>query len=362
MPKFTFFDFCSGIGAGHTALTRLGGQCVGFAEINSKSVLTYRSIHGTDEKELKNWGDLTKIKSEEMPDFDLMVGGFPCQSFSIVGQRKGMEDERGQIIFSLARILKEKKVKFFLLENVKGLVNHDQGRTIVKVVDLLNEAGYKLSWKVLKSSDYGVPQIRERVYFIGIRDDLAEDGFKFLFPEHIEKTRKMKEFLIDEDPSFIMDENSSNWETFQNYLNNKYNKNLYNLVELLKEDYLIIDTRQSDLRLYRGECPTLRTGRHGILYVKKGKLRKLSGKESLLLQGFDLKQADRASEMCQTDILSQAGNAFTVNVIEEIAKEMIKQMRIGLKPKEKKELAKEKNITVPSQTKLNLLSEAAYEF
>jgi DNA (cytosine-5)-methyltransferase 1 len=357
MTQFTFFDFCSGIGAGHTALTRLGGQCVGFAEINPKSEITYRKIHQANENELKNWGDLTKIKSNEVPDFDLMVGGFPCQSFSIVGQRKGMEDERGQVIFSLARILKEKRTKFFLLENVKGLVNHDQGRTIVKVIELLHDAGYKLSWKVLKSSDYGVPQIRERVYFIGIREDLAEDDFEFLFPEHIENSRKISEFLIDEDPSLAFNEELTAWKTFMKYLNNKYNIDRYNLDEILSEDYLILDTRQSDLRLYRNECPTLRTGRHGILYVKNGKLRRLSGKESLLLQGFDLRQAERAAEISQTDLLSQAGNAFTVNVIQEIGKEMIQQMPFGAKlvparPRPKK----------PSQAKLKLLTEPAYEF
>jgi DNA (cytosine-5)-methyltransferase 1 len=331
MSQFTFFDFCSGIGAGHTALTRLGGQCVGFAEINPKSEITYRKIHQANGNELKNWGDLTKIKSNEISDFDLMVGGFPCQSFSIVGQRKGMEDERGQVIFSLARILKEKGTKFFLLENVKGLVNHDQGRTIIKVIELLQDAGYKLSWKVLKSSDYGIPQIRERVYFIGIREDLVEDDFEFLFPDAINKNKEMREFLIDEDLSLTFNEKNSAWETFVRYLNNKYNKDLYNLAEILNEDYLILDTRQSDLRLYRNDCPTLRTGRHGILYVKNGKLRRLSGKESLLLQGFDLKQAERVSDIGETLLLSQAGNAFTVNVIEEIGKEMIQQMPFGAK-------------------------------
>lgn len=357
MVKFTFFDFCAGIGAGHSALTSLGGICVGFSEINKKSEITYREIHDINEGKLKNWGDLTKIDTNEIPDFDVMIGGFPCQTFSIVGQRKGMEDERGQIIFSLAQILKEKKTKFFLLENVKGLVNHDKGKTIVQVVKLLKEAGYKLSWKVLKSSEYGIPQIRERVYFVGIREDLVDDDFNFLFPDPIENKKNMSNFLIDDDPSLVFDKNTKAWETFMNYLSNKYNAGLYDLNELLEEDYLILDTRQSDLRLYRDECPTLRTGRHGILYVRNRCLRRLSGKESLLLQGFDLKQAEKVKSVSQTDLLSQAGNAFTVKVIEEIAKEMIAQMPFCgaiayARPKSKR----------PSQSKLNLITEPAYDY
>lgn len=354
--NFTFFDFCAGIGAGHTALTRLGGLCIGFSEINPKSEITYRKIHQADKNQLKNWGNLTKINTNKIPDFDVMIGGFPCQSFSIVGQRKGMKDERGQIIFSLAKILKKKRTKYFLLENVKGLVNHDKGRTLQEVLKLLRKIGYKVEWKVLKSSDYGIPQIRERVYFIGVREDLVDNNFKFSFPEPIKTKKNMGEFLVDNDPSCIFDENIRPWQTFMKYLNNKYNKGIHDLDKLLKEDYLILDMRQSDLRLYRNECPTLRTGRHGILYVKNGKLRKLSGKESLLLQGFDLTQTKRAKSVSQTDLLSQAGNAFTVNVIEEILKEMIRQLPFDtnivysqLEPKKH------------SQLKLNILTEHAYE-
>lgn len=323
---FTFFDFCAGIGAGHTALTNLGGKCVGFSEINKKSEITYREIHKVNKNELKNWGDLTKINTEEVPDFDVMIGGFPCQTFSIIGQRKGMEDERGQIIFSLARILKEKNVKFFLLENVKGLVNHDKGRTIIEVLKLLRGAGYKVDCKVLKSSNYGIPQIRERVYFIGVREDLVGNKFKFSFPSPLKNKQKLNKFLIDEDPTLLFKRNKNAWNTFMSYLQNKYNAGLHNLDELLKKDYLILDTRQSDLRLYSDNCPTLRTGRHGLLYVRNGELRRLSSKEGLLLQGFSIQQAERAKTVSQTDLLSQAGNAFTVNVISELIKEMIVQM------------------------------------
>ncbi len=326
MGKFTFFDFCAGIGAGHVALTTLGGECVGLSEIDPKAEKTYRMLCENGNEIFKNWGDLMQIKSSEIPNFDLMIGGFPCQTFSIVGKRKGMQDGRGQIIFGLSKILKEKKTKFFLLENVKGLANHHQGESIKKIENLLEKSGYNVSWKMLKSSDYGVPQIRERVYFVGVRKDLVSKDFEFQFPVPQKNKMKLSECLIENDPSFLFDAKNKAWETFKKYLQNKYNNGLHNLEELMKEDFLILDTRQSDLRLYRDNCPTLRTGRHGILYVREGKLRKLSGKEALLLQGFNQDQVKRIKDMSNTTLLSQAGNAFTVAVIEAIMKEMFKQL------------------------------------
>ena len=357
MGKFTFFDFCAGIGAGHAGLTKIGGQCVGFSEINRKSEHTYRKIHGASKDFLKNWGDLTKININEMPDFDLMVGGFPCQDFSIIGKRRGMQDERGQIIFHLAKILRQKETALFLLENVKGLVHHDKGQSINKVIECLENAGYKVSWQVLKSSNYGVPQIRERVYFVGARKDLVDRDFKFFFPRPIKTTQPISTFLIDESPSLVFSKNTKGWATFMNYLNNKHNAGLFQLSRLLKEEYLIFDTRQSDLRLYRGVCPTLRTGRHGIFYSRNGCLRRLSGKESLLLQGFDLKQAERAQSVSQNDLLSQSGNAFTVNVIEEIAKAMIRQILFN-----KRYSHNRLDVTKPIQLKLDSTTELIYDY
>ena len=323
MEKITFFDFCAGIGAGHTALKELG-QPIGFSEIDPRAEATYRLINNA--YNLKNWGDLTEIKPKELPDFDLMLGGFPCQSFSIVGKRQGMKDSRGLIIYSLAVILKQKKVKYFLLENVKGLVNHEKGETIKKIYDLLTSAGYKVCWRVLKSSDYGIPQIRERVYFVGVRDDLVEKDFNFKFPEKQKTEKQLKDCLFNADKDLIFNKDSAGWNTFTTYLNNKYNKGRFNLKDILKENNLIIDTRQSDLRIFRENCPTLRTGRHGVLYVKNGNLRKLSGREALMIQGFEKEQANKAKEINNNLLLAQAGNAFTVSVINRIAKELFRQV------------------------------------
>jgi len=316
--KLRFMDFCAGIGAGRLGLERgAGAVCVGYSEIMKPSVKTYNILHNA--KSEKNFGDLTKIDTGGLPDFDIMIAGFPCQTFSIMGQRKGMEDDRGQIIYHLIRILKDKNVPYFILENVKGLINHDKGNTIKVVMEALEEAGYRAAYKILNSINYGVPQLRERVYFIGVHKDNAKSG-EFAWPNEME-TRDVKDYLCDEN-SPILEENNA---TLRKYLDNKYNKGKVDMRAILGEEYLVIDTRQSDLRVYKNKVPTLRTGRHGILYVKNGRLRKLSGFETLLLQGFDKETARRmAGAMAEQKLLSQAGNAMTVTVIELLAKQLAK--------------------------------------
>ena len=315
--KLRFMDYCAGIGAGRLGLERgANAVCVGYSEIMEPSIKTYNILHNT--KSEKNFGDLTKIDTADLPDFDIMIAGFPCQTFSIMGQRKGFEDERGQIIYYLINILKDKAVPYFILENVKGIINHDEGRTIKTILKSLEDAGYHVGHKILNSANYGVPQMRERVYFVGVKKDRV--GYsKFVWPNEIE-TPDLYDYLSDKNSRVLAETDN----TFQLYLNNKYNKNRIDIKNILKKDYLVIDTRQSDLRIYEGKVPTLRTGRHGILYVKNGELHRLSGYESLLLQGFDKSSAKRASdEVNEQHLLSQAGNAMTVSVIEQIAKQLL---------------------------------------
>lgn len=315
MTKLKFMDFCAGIGGGRLGLINSGLECVAFSEIDADAEKTYRLFYDKDEK---NYGDLTTLDIKELPDFDLLIGGFPCQTFSIVGKRTGFQDQRGMIIYSLVEIMKEKNVPYFILENVKGLTNHDKGNTLKTITKLLEEAGYRLYYKVLNSLDYGVPQMRERIYFVGIRNDKLKREFKW--PEKI-KTKSIKTFLCDEDTEILPVDN----KTFVKYLNNKYNKDKFNIEEILNKDYLVLDTRQSDLRLYENKVPTLRTGRHGILYVKNKQLHKISGYEGLLLQGFPKKLAEKAKKekINSNKLLSQAGNAMTVNVINAICNSLI---------------------------------------
>ncbi len=317
-----FIDLCAGVGAGRLGLEANGLQCIGYSEIDKDAEYTYRTLHG-EEPAL---GDLTQIKTETLPHFDFLIGGFPCQTFSIVGQRSGLEDEdRGQIIYHISRILKESSSSFFILENVKGLVNHDKGRTFEIVLNLLKNLEYEVHSSILNSLDYGVPQMRERIYLVGIKKELVKNDKSFSFPEKIDRDYNIMDYLSDNRDEFIFDSSSKTYETFERYLNNKYNKGKYNIEELLQEDYIVLDTRQSDLRIYKQKVPTLRRGRHGILYVKNGQLRKLSGYEAFLLQGFDKNLALKASkEQTNGKLLAQAGNAMTINVIEAITRELLK--------------------------------------
>ena len=302
-----FIDFCSGIGAGRLGLELLGLTCVAHSEINPDSDYTYQLFYNDD----RNLGDLTVLNMEQIPESDILIAGFPCQTFSIVGKRAGFEDDRGQIIYYLKNILKQKNIPYFIFENVKGLVNHDGGRTLTAIIELLNNAGYEVAYKVLNSVDYGVPQLRERIYFVGIRKDLYTKPFKFPQPtKHVH----IQEFLLSNNNDIL----DVKHPTFQKYLANKYNKDRVNIDELLEQEYAVIDTRQSDLRVYIDKCPTLRTGRHGILYVRNGQLHKLSGLESLLLQGFPKEYVMKAMGLTNSKLLSQTGNAMTVNVIRAI--------------------------------------------
>ena len=319
-----FIDFCAGIGGGRLGMENLAMKCVGFSEIDKQAESTYRHFFGHNER---NYGDLMKINPADIPDFDLLVAGFPCQSFSIVGQRKGLKDKRGQVIFGLLKIMKSKKVQYFILENVKGLLNHKQGHTFKTILNLLSSEGYWVIAKIMDSSHYGLPHKRERVYFIGVRKDLINSSIDFYnyFYQHSKpiKMNNIKKYLID-DNNIAFLSNKKLYQSFLNYLNNKYNKGNISTDELLKEDFLIIDTRQSDLRLYRGAIPTLRTGRHGLLYVRNSQFRRLSGYESLLLQGFPKHLAIKVkNKIPENTLLSQAGNAMTVNVVEACGKMLL---------------------------------------
>lgn len=308
-----FMDFCAGIGGGRLGLEQNNIECVAYSEIDLSADSTYKLLFGTEED---NYGDLMNIDIKILPNFDILIAGFPCQTFSIVGKREGFSDSRGQIIYGLIKILTEKNVPCFILENVKGLVNHNNGKTLNTILKELSNAGYCVYYRVLNSENYGVPQFRERIYFVGIKKGLAKKEFEWPKPT---EPPNIRDYLIDTDNEVLAMDNP----TWQKYLNNKYNRGRFNFEELLKEDYLVLDWRQSDLRLYRGKTPTLRTGRHGILYVKDGKLRKLSGYEALLLQGFPKEIAERAEKINNSRLLSQAGNAMTVPVIRKIGKSLL---------------------------------------
>ncbi|MCL2586793.1 MAG: DNA (cytosine-5-)-methyltransferase [Firmicutes bacterium] len=314
MKSLRFIDFCAGIGSGRLGLEQAGMKCVGYSEIDQRAIKTYNLLHDVGLEE--NFGDLTKIDIKKLPDFDVMIAGFPCQTFSIVGRRKGFEDERGQIIYHLIKILKGKNVPYFILENVKGLASHDKGSTIGIIKSSLEEAGYSVDYRILTSTDFGVPQIRERVYFVGARKDLVKKPFTW--PTPIYTKMNLRDYLVE---GRELSENPK--KTLIRYMENKYNAGRFKLEELLRIDYLVVDTRQSDMRLFEGRVPTLRTGRQGILYVRGGKLWSLTGYEGLLLQGFPKEYAGKVrGNVANSILLAQAGNAMTVSVVAGLAKEV----------------------------------------
>lgn len=140
-----------------------GPLCVGYSEIDKYA----SSVYEYHNPGVKNYGDITKINAEELPDFDCLVGGFPCQAFSIAGKRRGFDDTRGTLFFDLARILRAKQPRLFVFENVKGLLSHDNGNTFKTIIATIDELGYDCQWQVLNSKNHGVPQNRERIYIVG---------------------------------------------------------------------------------------------------------------------------------------------------------------------------------------------------
>ena len=137
--------------------------CIGFSEIDKYAIQIYKKHFPTH----KEYGDVSKINWSDTENFDFLVGGFPCQAFSIAGKRQGFDDTRGTLFFEIARCLKEKHPRLLLLENVKGLLSHNKGKTFGVILNTLDELGYDLQWQVLNSKNFGVPQNRERVFVVG---------------------------------------------------------------------------------------------------------------------------------------------------------------------------------------------------
>ena len=162
-----FIDLFSGMGGFRLAFEANGCECVFSSDIDEFACKTYELNFGEFPK-----SDITKVNASDIPDFDILCAGFPCQPFSIAGKRLGFDDTRGTLFFDVARILKEKNPKGFLLENVRGLSNHDGGKTLKVILKTLDDLGYETKWQVLNAKKHGVPQNRERWYCFGIRKDL----------------------------------------------------------------------------------------------------------------------------------------------------------------------------------------------
>ena len=179
MDSFKFIDLFAGIGGFHQAMSNLGGECVFASEIDEYAIQTYQENYGVNSN-----CDITKVNSEDIPEHDVLCGGFPCQTFSKAGKRTGFADEtKGTLFFQIVRILEHSKPKFIVLENVRNLLSHDHGNTIRVISDALVELGYNIKIIMMSPHQLGVPQLRERVYILGVRKEVYDGELIFDIPQ-----------------------------------------------------------------------------------------------------------------------------------------------------------------------------------
>lgn len=176
---FTFIDLFAGIGGMRLAFESAGGSCIFSSEWDPAAQVTYAANFGETPH-----GDITKIDASAIPDFDVILAGFPCQPFSTIGKRAGfLHKTQGTLFYDVLRIVKEKRPRAFLLENVQGLVSHDSGKTFDLIISALEDANYAVQYRILDAADFGVPQSRKRIYIVGFRSDLDRSNCDFSWPE-----------------------------------------------------------------------------------------------------------------------------------------------------------------------------------
>lgn len=334
--QFKFIDLFAGIGGFRIAGEENGMSCVFSSEIDESA----REVYKTNFGHLPS-GDITKINAKDIPDFDVLFAGFPCQPFSYAGQKKGFADEtRGTLFFDIVRILKEKQPKMFLLENVKGLKSHDKGRTLKTIERKLKELGYHINWKILNSMIYGgVPQSRDRWYCVGFKDNI-----NFQFPKPLDTKPTLRD-IIDEsennnprlrltdfelkriDYHFSKCPVNATTQIRVKHDNSKYSPNTkkgkYGIYSYLKKDknlrFHIGDKAKTQIQ--EAHYCNLDSYAPSIIATRAPKLwdlrRNLSVRECARLQGFpeNFKFSNSA-----TQSKKQLGNAITVPVVKRIVK------------------------------------------
>lgn len=278
-------------------------KCVGFAEVDKYAT----SIYSRHFPKHKNYGDVTKIRTEELPDFDFLVGGFPCQSFSNAGKKRGFDDTRGTLFFEIARILKDKRPSYFLFENVKGLLYNNDRKTFKRILKIFANLGYYVKWEIFNSKDFGVPQSRERIFLKGYFRERCGSEILFRQKPHIQNNYK-----INKNTKFIkICENTK-----------KGYKKAY------PNDGIIINRYGS--RIARGmvqpnSVGTLDTSPSWGTVTDDCNIRKLTPIEYEKLQGFPVnytKFGVNGEKISDSQRYKCIGNAVTTNVITFIVNEM----------------------------------------
>ncbi len=299
-------------------------ETVFVSEWDKKAQETYRANFA----DVDIHGDITKIKEIDIPRHDILLAGFPCQAFSLAGNKKGFEDARGTLFFDVARIIKYHKPKVVFCENVKNLVKHNKGKTFEVITSILSDLGYTVFYKVLNSKNFGVPQNRERIYIVSFRNDIAPD--KFDFPEETDSSKTIRDILEENEVSpkyYLSDvylkalikhkERQSARGNGFGYEIRKYNDISAAIVcgGMGRERNLIIDERLS----------TFTPVTHIKGSINKQYIRKMTPREWARLQGFP---DDFKFVVADTHLYKQFGNSVTVPVIEAIAREIEKYLRM----------------------------------
>ncbi len=301
----------SGIGGIDLGFQQAGFDIVWANEFDKDAATTYRLNFGNDHLIEK---DIRKIEEDQIPDFDVLVAGFPCQPFSIMGRQKGFKDPRGNLFFEIARIVEKKKPSVIFLENVANLVEHDEGKTFLTVYNALAQYGYAFKYKVMDAMEYGnIPQQRTRIYIVGFLD--YEQCDRFSFPEKIDLTANMNDFL---------DRHSKHDDCYYYTEGSPYYQDLKQIVTDNRALYKIYDSGVSKKRHYF--CPALTANmgtfpdRVPIILDDYG-IRKITPYECLALQGFPREY--RFSKIPLESAYKQCGNSVVVPVIKRIATKIL---------------------------------------
>ncbi len=354
-----------------------GHECLAFAEIDKYARQSYKAIYNTENEQ--EWHDVTRITDDDFRYFkgkaDIIVGGFPCQAFSIAGNRKGFEDTRGTLFFEIARAIKEIQPSYVLLENVKGLFSHDGGKTFGTIIQALDELGFITEWGLFNSKYWGVPQNRERVYILATRKDKYKEPLLFdLVKQQTEVTTRLIDVLEDEvDEKYYLSEEKTRKLTLDFNLTvdeeprisilentsrtNYYAANIYDsdglsttvaardykspkqiaVREATKQGYAIAEQGDSvnvsfpDSKTRRGRvgkqlANTLQAGEtnQGVV-MNDIRIRKLTEKETWRLQGFTDEQFYKAKDsgVSNSQLYKQSGNSVSVPVVDAIIKKIM---------------------------------------
>ena len=315
LTGYTFIDLFAGLGGFRIALESLGAKCVYSSEWDIPVQMVYAENFG-DVPE----GDITQIDENNIPDFDILCAGFPCQAFSISGKQRGFDDSRGTLFFDVARIVKAKRPKIVFMENVKNFATHDGGKTLEVVRGTMEELGYTFYQKVLNAVDYGIPQKRERIYMVCFRNDLEINDFNY--PKPFELTRYVEDFLLD-DEEMVKDLYVDRPDTYYNGVeDDQYSNKSIRLG--------IVNKGGQGERIYstKGIAVTLSAYGGGVFaktggYLVNGKTRKLHPRECARIMGYpDSYKISNSSNQAY----KQFGNSVVIDVLQLIAVEIGKVM------------------------------------